>query len=73
MAGNVNDWIELWDANGVQLPPGAAAFEGKSAIIDSISGAYAVIDFTEFKVVNEEVEVDGNLGFRDHRLKGICI
>jgi ketosteroid isomerase-like protein len=62
-AGNVNDWIELWDANGVQLPPGAPAFEGKSAIIDSISGAYAVVDFTEFKIVNEEVEVDGNLGF----------
>lgn len=62
-AGNVDDWIELWDADGVQLPPGMPAFEGKSAIIDSISGAYAAVDFTEFKIVNEEVEVDGNLGF----------
>ena len=61
--GNVYDWLDLWDANGVQLAPGDPAFEGIAAITKSITAQHATSDFEEFKIMNEEVEVHGDLGF----------
>jgi hypothetical protein len=31
-AGDADNWIKLWDDNGVQLPPGAPARVGKATI-----------------------------------------
>lgn len=61
--GNVDDWLALWHPDGVQLPPGVPAFEGKSEITTSITTQHSTSDFEEFTIVNREVEVQGNLGF----------
>ena len=62
-AGNRDAWIELWDADGVQLPPGVPAFEGKQAILGSITAQLDATNFEDFTITNREVEVSGNLGF----------
>lgn len=61
--GNVDDWLKMWDANGVQLAPGAPAFEGITEITKSITAQHAASDFEQFEIVNKEVELSGDLGF----------
>jgi ketosteroid isomerase-like protein len=61
--GNVDDWLKMWDENGVQLAPGAPAFEGIAAITVSITAQHAASDFGQFEIMNQEVEVSGDLGF----------
>jgi len=61
--GNVEDWVEMWDENGVQLAPGAPAAEGIAAITFSITAQHAASDFEQFTITNKEVEVSGDLGF----------
>jgi ketosteroid isomerase-like protein len=61
--GNVDDWLKLWDVNGVQLAPGSPASEGLAAITMSITAQHAASDFEQFKIINKEVEVWGDLGF----------
>lgn len=62
-AGNSEAWIELWHPDGVQLPPGRPAFEGKSAILGSVTAQLGATEFEDFTIMNKEVEVSGNLGF----------
>jgi len=62
-AANSEAWIGLWDKNGVQLPPGRPAFEGRSAILGSVAAQLAGTDFDDFTINNKEVEVSGGLGF----------
>jgi ketosteroid isomerase-like protein len=61
--GNIEGWLELWDVNGVQLPPGVPAFEGIDEIRTSITTQHQTFDFQRFRIMNKEVEVQGNLGF----------
>jgi hypothetical protein len=61
--GNVDDWLEMWDVNGVQLAPGTPASEGIAEITASITTQHAAFDFEQFKIINKEVEVQGDLGF----------
>lgn len=61
--GNVDDWLKMWDVNGVQLAPGAPASEGIAEITTSITTQHAALDFEQFKIMNKEVEVQGELGF----------
>ena len=61
--GNVDDWLKMWDENGVQLAPGAPASEGMAAITMSITAQHAASDFEQFEIMNKEVEVSGDLGF----------
>ena len=61
--GNVDDWLKMWDVDGVQLAPGAPASEGIAAITKSITAQHAASDFERFKIINKEIEVSGNLGF----------
>jgi len=62
-AGDVEGWIALWDNEGVQMPPNAPAVRGKPAIREAFSNALKLVDFEEFTIGNEEVEVFGNFGF----------
>jgi hypothetical protein len=48
--GNVDDWLKLWDVNGVQLAPGSPASEGLAAITMSITAQHAASDFEQFKI-----------------------
>ena len=61
--GNIDDWLAMWDPNGVQMPPGVPAFEGITEITASITAQHGASDFEQFKIINKEVEVQGNLGF----------
>ena len=52
--GNVDDWLKMWDANGVQLAPGAPAFESIAEITKSITAQHAASDFEQFEIVNKK-------------------
>ena len=62
-AGDVDGWIALWDDNGVRMPPNAPAAHGKPAIRETVSGVFLSVDFEEFTINNEEVQVFGDFGF----------
>ena len=62
-AGDVDGWIALWDDDGVQMPPNAPAVHGKPAIRETASGVFLSVDFEEFTINNEEVQVFGDFGF----------
>ena len=62
-AGDVDGWITLWDDNAVRMAPNAPAVHGKAAIRETVSGALLSVDFEEFTINNEEVQVFGDFGF----------
>jgi len=62
-AGDVDGWIALWDDDGVRMAPNAPAARGKQAIRESVSGVFLSVDFEEFTINNEEVQVSGDFGF----------
>ncbi len=62
-AGDTDLWISVWDDEGIQMFPGAPARKGKSVIEEAAREAHAALDFEEFTINNEEVEVFGDLGF----------
>lgn len=62
-AGDADTWIRLWDDDGVQMPPGAPANVGKTAILQGIRGAFEAYDYRDFVINNREVEVFGDFGF----------
>jgi ketosteroid isomerase-like protein len=62
-AGDVDGLIALWDDNGVQMPPNAPAIHGKPAIREAFSEILLSVDFEEFTINNEEVQVFGDFGF----------
>ncbi len=63
LAGDPDRWIELWEEDGVQLPPGNLPVAGKEAIYDRISNDLASTAYSEFVITNEDVEVNGDLAF----------
>jgi ketosteroid isomerase-like protein len=62
-AGDVDSWIELWDDSGIQMPPNAPAIVGKPAIREAFSNVLLSVDFEEFTINNEEVQVFGDFGY----------
>jgi len=62
-AENSDLWILLWDENGMQMPPGAPAVVGKPAIEKGIRGSHQALDWEEFTINLEEVQVAGDWGF----------
>lgn len=63
LAGDPDSWIQLWEDDGVQLPPGNPPVEGKEAIYERISNNLEASEYSEFVIVNEDVEVNGDLAF----------
>ena len=63
LAGDPDRWIQLWEEDGVQLPPGNPPVAGKEAIYDRISNDLASTAYSEFAITNEDVEVNGDLAF----------
>jgi uncharacterized protein (TIGR02246 family) len=63
LAGDADRWIAQWAENGVQMPPDTLPRVGKAAIYEAMSGTLNQIDFTEFAIDNEDVEVNGDLAF----------
>ncbi len=62
-AENSDLWILLWDENGMQMPPGAPAVVGKPAIEKGIRGSHQALDWEEFTINLEEVQVAGDWGY----------
>jgi ketosteroid isomerase-like protein len=62
-AGDVDGWIALWDDSGIQMPPNAPAVVGKPAVREAFSNVLPSVDFEEFKINNEEVQVFGEFGY----------
>jgi uncharacterized protein (TIGR02246 family) len=63
LAGDPDRWIQLWEDDGVQLPPGVPPVVGKETIYSRISDDLATFDYSEFVITNEDVEVNGDLAF----------
>ena len=63
MAGDVDAWIKLWDAGGVQLPPNAPMKMNLAEIAASSKAAQGVYKWTTFKIDVTGVYVDNDLGF----------
>jgi len=62
-AGDADNWINLWDDNGVQMPPGAPARVGKATIVQGRRAASDAYEYRDFVIKNEEVELLGDFGF----------
>jgi ketosteroid isomerase-like protein len=60
---NADGWIELWDDDGVQLPPGAPMVIGKAAIKRAVDASYEALDWQEFVIQISGTFVDHELGF----------
>jgi len=63
MDGDVNGWIQLWDAGGVQLPPGSPMKMSVSEIKKSSEAAQAAFQFKNFVIRVSGTFVDENFGF----------
>jgi uncharacterized protein (TIGR02246 family) len=61
LAGDADRWIGLWAEDGVQLPPGAPAVNGKEAIYAGIVSDLDMYEYTEFVIVPEELSVNGDM------------
>lgn len=62
-AGDADGWINLWDDDGVQMPPGTPARVGKATILQGRRRASDAYDYRDFVINNEEVELLGDFGF----------
>jgi uncharacterized protein (TIGR02246 family) len=60
LAGDADRWIALWAEDGVQLPPGAPAVNGKEAIYAGIVSDLDAYEYTEFVITPEELSVNGD-------------
>lgn len=61
-AGDLQTWIELWDENGMSLPPDALAKAGKSTLFADNVEAFKSLKF-DMKICCEEAAISGNFGF----------
>ena len=61
LAGDADRWIALWAEDGVQLPPGAPAVNGKEAIYAGIVSDLDTFEYTEFVITPEELSVNGDM------------
>ncbi len=63
IAGDADNWIKLWDDNGVQLPPNAPMVDGKAAIKKRIQGFFAAMKVETFVIRISKTFVDHKFGF----------
>jgi ketosteroid isomerase-like protein len=63
MAGDIDNWIKLWDAGGVQLPPNSPMKMDVAAIAASSKAAQSAFKWTTFKIDVSGAFVDQTYGF----------
>lgn len=63
MAGDIDAWIQLWDAGGVQLPPNSPMKMNVAEIKADSEAAQAAYKWTTFKINVSGTYVDNELGF----------
>lgn len=61
-AGDLQTWIELWDENGMSLPPDAVAKAGKANLYAENVEAFKLLKF-DMKICCEEAAIAGDFGF----------
>lgn len=62
-AGDTERWITLWDEDGRQMFPDAPMRIGKDAIQAAMAPAFEAIDFQEFVINPDGVEVLGEQAY----------
>ena len=60
--GDYENWIALWDENGVDMPADAPARVGKQAILSAVRGE-SVKELLEMEIVSQEICCAGDYGF----------
>ncbi|MCL4833011.1 MAG: SgcJ/EcaC family oxidoreductase [Caldilineaceae bacterium] len=63
LAGDADRWIAQWMEDGVQMPPNMPPRVGRETIYAAVSGALSNVEYTDFVITNEDVEVNGDLAF----------
>lgn len=63
VASDLDNWIKLWDAGGVQLPPGAPMKMSVAEIKSSSEAAHGAYKWTSFVINITGTFVDENFGF----------
>jgi ketosteroid isomerase-like protein len=63
IAGDIDNWIRLWDDGGVQLPPGAPMKMSVAEIAKSSKDAQAAYQWTKFTIDITGSFVDETYGF----------
>lgn len=63
LAGDADRWIAQWMENGVQMPPNMPPRVGRETIYAAVSGVLSNVEYTDFVITNEDVEVNGDLAF----------
>lgn len=62
-AGDAERWGALWTEDGVQMPPGAPANEGKETILTGLRGALQIFSFSDMQINVEEVQNAGDWAY----------
>ena len=62
-AGDVDLWLSVHDAEAMKMPQDAPSIVGIEAIGADLRGALNNISFKDFKIMNQEYEVFGDLGY----------
>jgi hypothetical protein len=63
IAGDIDNWIKLWDSGGVQLPPGSPMKMSVAEIAKSSKDAQAAYKWTKFVISISGTFVDKTYGF----------
>ncbi len=63
LAGDAENWIKLWDAGGVQLPPGSPMKMSVAEIKSSIAAGLSAVKYTTFVINISGTFVDHDYGF----------
>ena len=61
LAGDAARFATYYDAEGIALPPGAAAAHGPAAIQEAIAGMLGEVSVSSFSLTTGEVQVAGDL------------
>ncbi len=61
-AGDIDRWISLWTADGIQMPPNIPARFGKGQIRAKVQGSFELYD-SSLTINTEEVRVTGDWAF----------
>lgn len=59
VAGAPDSWIELWDTEGVQLPPDTPMLVGRDAIYKEVKGGMKPGAVSDMKIVVQDVKTSG--------------
>jgi len=60
--GDIDQWIDLWADNGIQMPPDAPSNLGKDKILEAAKPGFDQFSIEVQVTGLEEVKVSGNLG-----------